>query len=263
MSHHRHYLRPEQRVSIGTVQATLTAMKGFTQWLAANEKLPNNLLASVRKPNPESDRRRERRILLPEEWQMLHGSTVRAPTAYGMTSNERVLLYELAIQTVLRSNELRSLTRGQLFLDGEHPKVIQTVMCHSMITLTMDTYGHLFPGQASGAVQKLASLTNPLSADRATGTAQVTSGGSAARVSADGKSVSQMCRALQLAQQSGRETAPTSAKRCDDPQEESPEDDSHNPLRIAKIGGKLLGSVRVCSASAPLAQLAEQLTLNQ
>jgi hypothetical protein len=34
----------------------------------------------------------------------------------------------------------------------EHPKVVQTIMRHSQITLTMDTYGHLFPGQAAEAV---------------------------------------------------------------------------------------------------------------
>jgi hypothetical protein len=37
-------------------------------------------------------------------------------------------------------------------LAGEHPKVVQTIMRHSQITLTMDTYGHLFPGQAAEAV---------------------------------------------------------------------------------------------------------------
>ena len=36
-----------------------------------------------------------------------------------------------------------------------HPKTVQTVMRHSAITLTMDTYGHLFPGQEADAVRKL------------------------------------------------------------------------------------------------------------
>ena len=41
---------------------------------------------------------------------------------------------------------------------GEHPKVIQTVMRHSTITLTMDTYGHLFPGQEADAATGMAKL---------------------------------------------------------------------------------------------------------
>ena len=38
---------------------------------------------------------------------------------------------------------------------GVHSKVVQTVMRHSTITLTMDTYGHLFPGQEADAVARL------------------------------------------------------------------------------------------------------------
>jgi len=38
---------------------------------------------------------------------------------------------------------------------GNHPKVVQTVMRHSAITLTMDTYGHLFPRQEADAVASL------------------------------------------------------------------------------------------------------------
>ena len=77
------------------------------------------------------------------------------------------------------------------------------------------------------------------------------------------KSVSPSCSVLQLAQQSGRETASTGAKPCDDPQEESPDDDSPNPLRIEEIDDTLRGSLGLCPSPAPLAQLAEQLTLNQ
>lgn len=53
---------------------------------------------------------------------------------------------------------LRHTCGAWLALAGEHPKVIQTVMRHATITTTMDTYGHLFPGQAEGAVHKLAGV---------------------------------------------------------------------------------------------------------
>ena len=43
-------------------------------------------------------------------------------------------------------------------MTGAHPKVVQTVMRHSSITLTMDTYGHLFPGQEADAVAKLRNI---------------------------------------------------------------------------------------------------------
>ena len=208
-------------------------------------------------------------MLLPDEWRWLRSTTLASPERYGMPPSERVVLYLVAIQTGLRSSELRSLSRGRLFLDadppyitckagstkngkdarqyiqvalagelhlhiatkaprakvfsmpakedvaamlradladarrarmrkakhdpqeylrrqesdflaaenhegevldfhslrhtcgawlamaGVHPKVVQTVMRHSTITLTMDTYGHLFPGQEAEAVSRL------------------------------------------------------------------------------------------------------------
>jgi len=40
-------------------------------------------------------------------------------------------------------------------LAGDHPKVIQTIMRHASIELTMGTYGHLFPGQEAESIAKL------------------------------------------------------------------------------------------------------------
>ncbi len=280
-------LRDDGR-SARTVQAYLTGIKGFTKWLTENHKLPRNPLASVRKPNPKADRRHERRMLLPEEWLRLEKATMTGPARHGMSGPARVLLYNTAIQSGLRSNELRSLTRGRLVcnanppfitckagntkncemarqfiqpelaadlrahitakapqapvfnlphetdmagmlradlaearrlwikeavddpdeyaqreqsdflaevnhegevldfhslrhtcgawlaMTGAHPKVVQTVMRHSVITLTMDTYGHLFPGQEADAVARMRDiLTAPTEALRATGTDDV------------------------------------------------------------------------------------------
>jgi integrase len=55
---------------------------------------------------------------------------------------------------------LRHTTGAWLAMAGVHPKVVQTVMRHSAITLTMDTYGHLFPGQDAAAVAALPSMMN-------------------------------------------------------------------------------------------------------
>ena len=66
---------------------------------------------------------------------------------------------------------LRHTCGAWLAMTGAHPKVVQTVMRHSTITLTMDTYGHLFPGQESDAVDQLRKmLVAPPEATRATGT---------------------------------------------------------------------------------------------
>ncbi len=281
-----------RKMSARTVQAHLTAIKGFTRWLAENSKIARDPLLSVKKPSPQADRRRERRALQPDEWAQLQFVTRTESARYGMTGKCRALLYELAIQTGLRAGELASLTCASLHLNGKepyvvcragstkngkdarlyvsaplaeelrklvarkspaaavfdlphssnlarmlredleaarskwielakrdarelalrkegdflrskcregtvldfhslrhtcgawlamagnHPKVVQTVMRHSTITLTMDTYGHLFPGQeieAIGKVQAMLADDGP-ELHRATGTAQSVGG---------------------------------------------------------------------------------------
>ena len=310
-------LRDEGRAA-RTVQAHLNAIKAFTKWLTEHHKLPRDPLASVKKPNPKADRRRECRMLLPEEWHRLETATEAGPEQYKMTGGERRLLYQTAIQTGLRSNELRSLTRGRLYFDavppyitcmagstknrkdarqyiqpelaadlkahiatktpkapvfnlphetnlarmlrydlaearkewmreaiddpqeyaqrqqsdfladtnheseitdfhslrytcgawltmtGAHPKVVQQVMRHQSITLTMDTYGHLFPGQEADAVgrlrQMLAEPSEPQhdEALRATGT--------------DNAAADTPKGAQRQAQRAGRETRRLAAK---------------------------------------------------
>ena len=325
-------LRDDGRSS-RTIQAHLTAIKGFTKWLSENHKLPRDPLASVKKPNPKADRRRERRMLLPEEWRRVKAVTNSGQERYGVSGAERALLYETAIQSGLRSNELRCLTRGRLYFDadtpyitakagntknrkdarqfiqpelaadlrahiatkapkapvfklphetnmaamlrddlaearkrwlkeaiddaqeyarrlesdfltdtnhegeitdfhslrhtcgawfamsGAHPKVVQQVMRHSTITLTMDTYGHLFPGQEADAVIGMRDLLFTLpEALRATGTddnCQLGTGD---------------------AQRAARETRRTDARACDDRTMPAAQKKSPKPLQIADLG---------------------------
>ena len=329
-------LRDEGR-SARTVQAYLTAIKGFTKWLSANQKLARDPLASVQKPNPKTDRRRERRPLLPDEWRWLRATTAASGERYGIPAAERVLLYATAIQTGLRSGELRSLTRGRLFLDskppfitckagstknskdarqyiqtdvaadlrrlvatkaphapvfcmpadwrvaamlradlagarrewlhtarndsaeharreqsdfltamnhdgerldfhslrhtcgawlamsGAHPKAVQAVMRHSSITLTMDTYGHLFPGQESETVARFPEMmSDGPEVLKATGTDDT------AAITAE--------QAQRQAQQLGRDSV---RAQCDAVREENGDDESDespNALRLAKLG---------------------------
>lgn len=251
------------------IQAYLAAVKAFTRWLLNHQKLAHDPLVAIVKPNPKKDRRRERRMMLPEEWRYLKAACSNAIDRFGMSGPDRACLYALAIQTGLRAGEIKSLTRRDAHLDielpyilcrgsstknnedakqyithqlalelvsmltkaknraaifslprldtlaamlredlktaraiwidevpdtsheqeervrsdflklidhegqhldfhslrhtcgawlakqGAHPKVVQTIMRHSTITLTMDTYGHLFPGQEAESIQLL------------------------------------------------------------------------------------------------------------
>ena len=57
--------------------------------------------------------------------------------------------------SLLDFHSLRHTCGAWMAMANVRCKTVQTVMRHSTITLTMDTYGHLFPGQEAEAVGKL------------------------------------------------------------------------------------------------------------
>ncbi len=345
-------LKDEGR-SAQTIKNHLAAVTGFTKWLSRNHKLLRDPLASVSKPNPETDRRRERRILLPEEWPWLRSTTAASGTRCGMSGPERVLLYATAIQSGLRSNEMRSLRQARLFLDddtpyitckarsaknrqdarqyiqpdlaadlrrhvatkapqaavfkmpaeydvadmvradlanarqawldaakhdpdeyerrrksdflaeqnhdggrfdfhslrhtcgawlsmmGAHPKAVQSVMRHSSITLTMDTYGHLFPGQEADTLARLpAMMGEGPETLRATGTADA--------------------HPPQYPQQLGRESMRSGATSCENKSTDGALVLGRQTPKIAESSERALHSASKCEEDATVAQLAEQ-----
>lgn len=117
-------LKTEHSRAARTIQSHLQAICGFTRWLVKTEKLPSDPLVSLDKPNPKTDRRHERRMLLPEEWTWLMRGIDSIGESYGMTTIERGLLYETAIQTGLRAGELRELSRGKLQLKSDPPYIL-------------------------------------------------------------------------------------------------------------------------------------------
>jgi site-specific recombinase XerD len=107
-----------------TIASHLQSIKGFTRWAVKNGKLASDPLATVSKPSVEDDRRLVRRFLSHDEWQWLDTTTRNSPEQFGMAGMTRALLYATAIQTGLRSSELRSLTRGKLSLTDAVPFVV-------------------------------------------------------------------------------------------------------------------------------------------
>ena len=73
---------------------------------------------------------------------------------------------------VLDFHSFRHTCGAWLAASGAHPKVIQSIMRHSDIRLTMDTYGHRLMEQESQALAKLPDLSLPPESEslRATGT---------------------------------------------------------------------------------------------
>ncbi|SLM49226.1 putative Phage integrase [Nitrospira japonica] len=58
----------------------------------------------------------------------------------------------------VRLHDLRHTFASQLIEQGAYPKYIQEQLGHASITMTMDTYGHLFPNRNRGLVDGLDSL---------------------------------------------------------------------------------------------------------
>ena len=61
----------------------------------------------------------------------------------------RNALKEAGIRQI-RFHDLRHTFASQLIEQGAHPKYIQEQLGHASITMTMDTYGHLFPNRNRG-----------------------------------------------------------------------------------------------------------------
>lgn len=59
-----------------------------------------------------------------------------------------------------RFHDLRHTTATLLLKQGVHPKVVQEILGHKTIAVTMDTYSHLMPTMQKEAVQKLDTLLN-------------------------------------------------------------------------------------------------------
>jgi len=110
--------------SARTRQSRITSVKGFTRWAWREGLLAADPLAGLKRPNPNIDRRRRRRMLLVDEWRWLDSVVGAAGPRFGMAPEARRLLYALALQTGLRAGELRSIRRSNLHLTGKQAFVV-------------------------------------------------------------------------------------------------------------------------------------------
>jgi integrase len=126
---------------IGRVTANyfLRDARSFFKWMVDDRRAFENPLGHLKgDKKAKIEKRRERRALSPDELRWLlevtecgytivgqHGDpseVIKAVELYGMSGADRAMLYRLAVETGLRSAELRSLTRSSFQL-GENPRV--------------------------------------------------------------------------------------------------------------------------------------------
>jgi len=112
-----------RRIGASTFNGYVTALVGFARWMQREGRASDNPMLGLRKLNPKTDKRHERRPYTLDELHWLLTTTKAAPKRYGMTGRERAMLYRVAAETGFRSNELRSLTRASFVLDNDKPSV--------------------------------------------------------------------------------------------------------------------------------------------
>jgi integrase len=111
----------------GTGAATrnhyLTAVKGFTRWLARDNRIAADPLAHLSRQNAEADIRRRRRALREEVFAGFIEATAAGRPFRGLSGPDRLALYTLAANTGFRAGELASLTPRSFDLDADPPTV--------------------------------------------------------------------------------------------------------------------------------------------
>lgn len=103
------------RVNAGPASARsklhfVRACKQFSRWCFINGRLPNDPLTHLSIKNVQC--KNPRRALSADEVACLLGYTETAPMIFGLPGYERSIIYELAVTTGLRRNEIKSITRS-------------------------------------------------------------------------------------------------------------------------------------------------------
>jgi integrase len=109
--------------SLRSIHHYTRAVKGFSKWLWRDGRAREDTLPHLTSPNPDADRRHERRALTPEDLARLIQAAESGPVVLKTTGPDRAALYRVALGTGFRANELRSLRPEAFHLDGDPPTV--------------------------------------------------------------------------------------------------------------------------------------------
>jgi site-specific recombinase XerD len=116
--------REKDAFGIATSNDYLVAAKAFCNWLVRDRRLVNNPLAHLQRLNAETDVRRKRRVLTPDELERLIAAAAKSQGRLGrMRGEDRAIVYRLAAFTGLRAQEIASLTSQSFALDADPPTV--------------------------------------------------------------------------------------------------------------------------------------------
>jgi integrase len=116
--------RETDQFGVATSNDYLVAIKAFCNWLVRDGRLGNNPLRHLQRLNAETDVRRQRRVLAPDELERLITAAERSDRMLGrMRGHDRAMVYRVAAFTGLRAQELASLTARSFDLQADPPTV--------------------------------------------------------------------------------------------------------------------------------------------
>jgi len=104
-------------LSAQTYNFYIQAMKQFCRWVVQDRRAVESPVAHLQGMNVKTDRRHDRKALEVDQARRLLETTAAAEHRYGMDGYERSFLYRMAMETALRSNELRSLRKQSIDFD--------------------------------------------------------------------------------------------------------------------------------------------------
>jgi excisionase family DNA binding protein len=117
------YLDRRRAPGVETSNHYLTAMKGFTHWLARERRIIADPLSHLSRMNADTDVRHPRRALREEVFARFVEATGDGKVFRGLTGADRLVLYTLAANTGFRAGELGSLTPASFDLVTDPPTV--------------------------------------------------------------------------------------------------------------------------------------------
>lgn len=114
-----HWLLEQRKagVSARTSNGYLDAARQFIRWAIRSGYATEDPLRSIEKLDAQSDRRYVRRPLTAEELQRFADATASGPARNGVSGPARLLVYQVALETGLRRNEMRTLRVVDFDLD--------------------------------------------------------------------------------------------------------------------------------------------------
>ena len=113
----------EQDLSVSTCNHAVRALRAFATWLCKEGRARENRLCGLTVGKVETDRRHERRSLTDDEFARLLTAARNGPTLYGMSGEDRRVLYLTAGGTGFRRGEIQSLRLDNFHLHGAHPTI--------------------------------------------------------------------------------------------------------------------------------------------